>query len=148
MKLLKQKGEEGEAADGMDIGIIVLDKNKETIEYSGANNSLYQIRNNEIAIFKGNRMPIGIHLLYDKPFQNQSIVVKKGDIFYLFTDGYADQFGGPRNKKFRYNQLQSLLLDIHKLTMEEQKIRLIRTINEWKGDNQQVDDIMTLSFKI
>ncbi len=148
MKLLKQKGEEGEAADGMDIGILIIDKKMNIMEFSGANNSLYQIKNNKLLIAKGNRMPIGIYLFYDKPFENQLIELSKGDTFYLFTDGYADQFGGPRNKKFRYNQFQDLLVDIHQLTLEEQKIKLIRTIDEWKGDNQQVDDIMILGFKI
>jgi phosphoserine phosphatase RsbU/P len=148
MKLLKQKGEEGEAADGMDIALIIIDKKRNSIEFAGANNALYCIRHNELIIHKGDRMPIGIHAFFERTFNNFIIECLPGDSFYLFTDGYADQFGGPRNKKFRYNQFNNKLIEIHRLTMEQQKEELVRTMNEWKGNNQQVDDIMILGFKI
>ena len=148
MKLLKQKGEEGEAADGMDIALLILDKKNNSIEFAGANNPLYLVRNEELIIYKGDRMPIGIHILLNRPFENQMIETQLGDTIYLFTDGYADQFGGPRNKKFRYNQFQNKILEIHKLPLEKQKEDLLRTLIDWKGKNQQVDDIMIVGFKI
>jgi phosphoserine phosphatase RsbU/P len=148
MKLLKQKGEEGEAADGMDISLIILDKKNNSIEFAGANSSLYYIRNNELTVCKGDRMPIGIHIFFDRQFENHTYNLMPGDVVYLFTDGYPDQFGGPRNKKFRYNQFQNKLLEVHKLPMEKQKSELLRTMTEWKGVNQQVDDILILGFQI
>jgi phosphoserine phosphatase RsbU/P len=148
MKLLKQKGEEGEAADGMDISLIKICDNGRKIQFSGANNPLYLIRNSELIIYKGDRMPIGIHMHYDKPFTNQEIELQSGDMIYMFTDGYADQFGGAFNKKFRYNQFQDLLIKIHNFPLEKQKDELYRTIINWQGDNFQVDDILILGFKI
>jgi phosphoserine phosphatase RsbU/P len=148
MKLLKQKGEEGEAADGMDISMIILNEKGTQLQFSGANNPLYIIRNNELIIYKGDRMPIGIHLYYEKPFTNLVIDLQAGDMIYLFTDGYADQFGGPYNKKFRYKQFQELLIEINKKSLQEQNDILFRTISDWKGENDQVDDILLLGFRI
>lgn len=148
MKLLKQKGELGEAADGLDISLIFIDEKNNKIQFAGANSPFYIISNEELHIIKGDRMPIGIHLNFEKSFTNHNIEINKGDMIYLFSDGYADQFGGPRNKKFRYKKLQEMLLEIHKLTMDEQKDKLFRTINEWMGDNEQVDDILMLGFKV
>jgi phosphoserine phosphatase RsbU/P len=148
MQLLKQKGEEGEAADGMDISLLIWNREKNRIQFCGANNPLYLIRNNELIIYKGDRMPIGIHLQFEQAFTNQVINVYKNDMIYLFTDGYADQFGGEHNKKFRYKQFQELLLDIHKKPLDEQNEILFRTMNNWKGKNEQVDDILVVGFKI
>jgi sigma-B regulation protein RsbU (phosphoserine phosphatase) len=148
MKLLKQKGEEGEAADGMDISLIKIYDNNRKIQFAGANNPLYLIRNSELIIYKGDRMPIGIHMHYDKPFTNQEIELKSGDMIYMFTDGYADQFGGTYNKKFRYNQFQDILKRIYTMPMEKQKDELYQTITSWQGNNDQVDDILILGFRI
>jgi serine phosphatase RsbU (regulator of sigma subunit) len=148
MNLLKQKGEEGEAADGMDITLIIFDEAKNKLRFAGANNPVYIIRNGELFTHKGDRMPIGIHLKFDKPFTNQDIPLQKGDMIYMFTDGYADQFGGPKNKKFRYKQFQELLLQIHNKPLNKQKEVLSRTIVDWMGDNEQIDDILILGFKV
>jgi len=148
MKLLKQKGEQGEAADGMDISLLLLDKKKMVIEFSGANNPLYIIRNNELDIIKGDRMPIGIHLDFNKSFTDISRDLLPGDVVYMFTDGYAAQFGGPNNKKFRYKNFQDLLMGIYQQPMDKQKSELSRTIADWKGNNFQVDDILILGFTV
>ena len=148
MKLLKQKGEHGEAADGLDISLNIIDEKKNKIQFAGANNPFYIISDGELHIIKGDRMPIGIHLNFNKAFTYHDISIKKGDMIYLFTDGYADQFGGSRNKKFRYKQFQNLLLEIHKMTMTKQKDILSRTITDWMGDNEQVDDILILGFQV
>jgi sigma-B regulation protein RsbU (phosphoserine phosphatase) len=147
-KLLKQKGEAGEAADGMDISVVMLNEKHSSLRFAGANNPFYLIRDEEVTIVKGDRMPIGIHLNFDKSFTDHSLEMRSGDMIYLFTDGYADQFGGPKNKKFRYHQFQELLLAISKLTMDEQKKTLHRTITDWKGKNDQVDDILILGFRV
>lgn len=148
MHLLKQKGEEGEASDGMDISLTMISPDNKKLYFSGANNPLYLIRNDELEIIKGDRMPIGIHLNFKRPFTHNEIDVQKGDIVYLFSDGYADQFGGPRNKKFRYKQFQELIFENHKKPLAEQRDILRRTILDWKGSESQIDDIMVLGFKI
>ncbi len=148
MKLLKQQREDSEAADGMDVSLVIINKKKNQIQFCGANNPLYLIRDNKILVYKGDRMPIGIHFNFDQPFTNHLIDIKKGDIYYLFTDGYADQFGGVHNKKLRYNQFQEILLNIHKKSFREQNQQLIRTLDQWKGNNEQVDDILILGFRI
>ena len=148
MKLLKQKGEEGETADGMDISLVVMDKIGKKLQFAGANNPLYLIRDGELTVLKGDRMPIGIHLNFDQPFTNHDLDFRDGDMIYLFSDGYADQFGGPRNKKFRYRQFQELLLAINKMPLREQKEKLYRTMVDWKGSNDQVDDILIMGFRL
>jgi serine phosphatase RsbU (regulator of sigma subunit) len=148
MHLLKQKGEEGEASDGMDISLTMISADNKKLYFSGANNPLYIVRKGELEILKGDRMPIGIHLNFKRPFTLSEVDVSKGDMIYLFSDGYADQFGGPRDKKFRYKQFQDLLLDIHEKPLDMQQDILKKTILEWKGDNSQVDDILVLGYKI
>ncbi|MBN1598186.1 MAG: response regulator [Bacteroidales bacterium] len=148
MKLLKQKGEEGEAADGMDISLVIIDDNKNILQFAGANNPLYIVSNKELTQYKGYRMPIGIHLKFKEPFTDQHIPVDKEDMIYMFTDGYADQFGGPHNKKFRYKQFQDMLLEIYNHPLGKQNDIIHRRILDWMGDNKQVDDILVLGFRI
>jgi serine phosphatase RsbU (regulator of sigma subunit) len=148
MNLLKHKGEHGEAADGMDISLIILDEKNKKLQFAGANNPFYIISNGELNAIKGDRMPIGIHLNFDKPFTNHNIDIHNDDMIYLFTDGFADQFGGPRNKKFRYRQFQDFLLEIHKMPLDKQNDKLSRKLTDWMGENEQVDDILILGFKI
>jgi phosphoserine phosphatase RsbU/P len=148
MHLLKQKGEEGEASDGMDISLTMISPDNKKLYFAGANNPLYLVRNNNIEIIKGDRMPIGIHLNFQRPFTLIELDVKKGDMVYLFSDGYADQFGGERNKKFRYKSFQDLLLEIHRKPLDQQKTILEKTIIDWKGNHNQVDDILVLGYKI
>ncbi len=148
MNLLKQTGEEGEASDGMDISLTMLNNEGTKLWFAGANNPLYIIRNGELEVIKGDRMPIGIHLNFERPFTNNVIEVKRGDRIYLFSDGYADQFGGKRNKKFRYKQFQELLIEIHEQPFEEQKRILRETFLNWKEGYDQVDDVLVLGYKI
>lgn len=148
MKLLKQKGEEGEASDGMDISLIMIEDNGKKLQFAGANNPLYIIHEGELNVVKGDRMPIGIHLNFNQPFTNHIIDIHSGDMLYMFTDGYADQFGGPHNKKFRYRQYQELLLSLYKWPLNKQKEALDRTMVDWMGKNDQVDDILVLGLRI
>ncbi|MFH2096686.1 MAG: SpoIIE family protein phosphatase, partial [Bacteroidota bacterium] len=108
---LKQTGREGESKDGMDVAAFTLDAGARTIWFAGANNPLYMIRNGEIVETKGSRMPVAIHAVME-PFIRQEILLEKNDTFYVFSDGYADQFGGPKGKKFKYSTFKELLLSI------------------------------------
>jgi len=148
MNSLRQKGEEGEAKDGMDIAMCVIDKSKNIIEFSGAHNPLYIISNGELKKIDGDRMPIGIHGKSDIPFKNHIHKIRKDETYYIFSDGYADQFGGGEGKKFKYKQFQELLINIHTQPMEEQKEILNSSFEEWRGDYTQIDDVLVIGMKI
>ncbi|MCK4663134.1 MAG: SpoIIE family protein phosphatase [Bacteroidales bacterium] len=145
---LHQTGEIGEANDGMDIALITIDKKNNSLEYAGANNSAYLFRNNELTEIFADKMPIGIYSEIETPFSCQKISIQTGDIIYLFTDGYADQFGGSRGRKFLYKNFKKLLKELHHLPMNEQKTRLFKTHRKWKDNNEQVDDILVMGIKI
>ncbi|MFH1320240.1 MAG: tetratricopeptide repeat protein [Bacteroidota bacterium] len=144
--------------DGMDIALCVLDlipkrdtvlnRGTHTLQFSGAMNPLYLIRNNELTEIKGDRMPIGIHHLTIEPFTNNEKQLQKGDTIYIFSDGYADQFGGDKGKKYRYKPFKQLLVSIQDKSMEEQKAILDRTFEEWKGDLEQIDDVCMVGIRI
>lgn len=135
--------------DGMDIAFCVIDKEKKVLEYSGAFNPLYLIRDNKLSEIKGDRFSVGIdmQLIKKQPFRNHSIKLEDGDVIYIFSDGFADQFGGPEGKKYKYRRFRHLLLTIHKLPMKMQHDLLRKSILEWKGDLDQVDDILVIGFK-
>ncbi|MGD0340548.1 MAG: SpoIIE family protein phosphatase [Bacteroidales bacterium] len=145
---LKQKGMTGEARDGMDISLIILDLKAGKLDYAGANNPLYLIRDRKMIRYHADRMPIGIHFITFTPFTNQSIEIKKDDCMYLFSDGYADQFGGPKGKKFMYKPFQDLLLRNHERPMELQKEILDNTFEKWKNDREQVDDVLVIGIHV
>jgi serine phosphatase RsbU (regulator of sigma subunit) len=147
-RALHQKGKRDEAKDGMDIALCVIDRAKNTIQYSGAYNNLYLIRNNELIEYPADKMPIGIFEETDSTFVSNNIDSLPGDIIYMFSDGYADQFGGPDYKKYKSAGLKSFLLKIHKLPLTEQKQNLEREYNDWKGTNVQIDDVLVLGMKI
>ena len=149
---LKQKGEVGGQKDGMDVGLISLrfaDK-KIKLEFAGANNSMYIIRKSDSPVLEEidpDPMPVAIS---DRTgdFTNNVIELQKGDSFYIFTDGYADQFGGPKGKKFKYSQFKQLLLSIQNNTMDEQHDILEKTMSDWKGSLEQIDDILVIGVRV
>lgn len=134
--------------DGMDVALVVIDYDNMKLEYAGAYNHLYYIRDHMLNSIKADRMPVGLSDKAIAPFTNHTIDIQKGDIFYMFTDGYADQFGGPNRKKFRVGNLRELLLDIHEKEMVEQKRALFETFINWKSDQPQVDDVLSIGIKI
>ncbi len=144
---LRQSGEEGEAKDGMDIALCIVDNNTKTLQFAGANNPMYVIKNGELTIYKGDRMPIGIHQNVNLPFTNYELSLEPGDVFYIFSDGFADQFGGDKGKKFKYKPFQQLLLSIHEEEMKVQKMKLERFFDQWKSDYEQVDDVLVIGVK-
>lgn len=145
IKSMKQTGAEGENKDGMDIALFVLNHN--SAEFSGANNPLWVISNNELTEIPGDKQPIGIHSKTGL-FTRNTLSFEKNDCIYIFTDGYADQFGGTAGKKFKYKKLKELLLEIHKNPMDEQKQILEQTIETWKGSLEQIDDILIIGIRI
>ncbi len=148
MKALHQTGDIHENKDGMDIALCVFDLEDMVMEYSGAFNPLYLIHKGELHEIRGDKMPIGINAVVERSFTNHTIKLRKGDLVYLFSDGYADQFGGPDDKKFKYSALKELLLKTHLKPMEAQKKEIERTLLRWKGGYEQVDDILLVGLKI
>lgn len=173
IKALRQTGKEGEAKDGMDIAMVIIEKDGKTIQYSGANNPLYILRGKESPAIEGTRvfegenhvlyemkadkMPIGIYGEEIISFTNNIVELTKGDTLYLFSDGYPDQFGGPKGKKFMSKSFKELLLEIQPKQMHEQCEILDNKIEEWKGypdtveDNdhfEQIDDILVIGVRL
>jgi serine phosphatase RsbU (regulator of sigma subunit) len=145
---LKQKGTTGEARDGMDISLVILDLKAGVLDYAGANNPLYLIRDGKMIKHQADRMPIGIHFINFTPFTNQRIQIRKDDYLYLFSDGYSDQFGGLKGKKFMYKPFQDLLLQNHQKPLQTQKEVLDDTFEKWKGARDQVDDVMVIGIHL
>jgi len=142
---------ESNVQDGMDISLAAISRkslvDSVEVQWSGAFNSLWYIQNGEMKEVPADKQPIG---KTDKPlpFSTHNLKLQKGDTLYLLTDGYADQFGGPKGKKFKYKQLEQLILDNVQLTMDEQKNLLNETIENWRGSLEQVDDILIIGIRI
>jgi serine phosphatase RsbU (regulator of sigma subunit) len=163
IRSLHQKGESGESKDGMDISLCVIDNENMKLQYAGANNHLYIVRKkdaiapgdyrtledgeNVLYEVKADRMPISVSYSMNN-YKNHEIDFQKGDMIYLFSDGYADQFGGPLGKKFSYSSFRKLLLENSSAPLEVQQQKLEANLEEWKGDLGQVDDIMVLGIRL
>ncbi len=133
----------------MDLALCVINRKRMSLEYAGAFNPLYLVRNNEVLVTKADKFPIGASPDGTlSSFTNHKIEIKKGDVIYLFSDGYVDQFGGADSKKFMAKRFRNLLLEHHKLPMNEQKDILISTLKEWMGEEEQVDDILVIGIRI
>ena len=145
---LNKEGDENAVRDGMDIALCAIDYKNMQLDYAGAYNPLYIIRNGEILITKGDKFAIGSFEPGAKHFNTQSISLEKGDVIYVFSDGYADQFGGLKGKKFMYRQFRETLLSIKDLPMDEQRALLDQKIEAWKGSFEQVDDILIIGVRI
>lgn len=145
---LHQTGKEGEAADGMDISFCILHKNRKSLEFSGAYNPLFIIQNGEIKEYKGDRMPIGIYIGEKESFTNFEINVSKGDIIYIFSDGYADQFGGPDGTKYKKANLRKLLSENYDRPMAGQRQIIESEFEKWRGKTDQIDDITIIGLQI
>ena len=148
IKSLHQTGKFDEARDGIEMAICIIDRNKKKLQFSGAFRPLYLIRDNELKEFKGDTMPIGIYEKEDQSFSNTEIQFNPGDMIYLSTDGYIDQFGGTDRKTFRSDNFKRLLVDIHNQPMRKQREALEINFEEWKGGNEQVDDILILGIRM
>ncbi len=137
--------------DGMDLSFCVLHTDEMVIDFAGAFNPLYIIRNNKLIEIKGNRFSVGADTDPEEPLKKEFIShrlkLEKEDMIYIFSDGYADQFGGPEGKKYKYRRFRHLLLTIHKLGLEKQKQYLEDSIEEWRGNFEQIDDILVIGIQ-
>jgi len=132
--------------DGMDIGLCVIDRVRKKVQYAGAFFPLYLIRDGSLIEILADKIIIGMNP-DGNPYTDHELDLVEDDIFYIFSDGYVDQFGGAENKKFMYRRFRYLLLTIHKFPVNDQKAILEENIRTWMGSNEQVDDIMVIGFR-
>jgi len=148
-KLLRQSDAGNTVKDGMDIGLCTYDPATKKLQFAGVFNPAYIISKGELKVIPADKFPIGINVdgVADN-YTNQEIQLHSGDMVYLFSDGYADQFGGPVGKKFKYTRFREGLMKIHALPVDEQKNFLKKEFVEWKGNLEQVDDILVIGMRV
>lgn len=132
--------------DGMDVAVCTVDTGEGTLLYSGANLPLYLVSEGRLLNYRPDKMPVSVHYRMDT-FTLHTISLKKGDTFYMFSDGYADQPGGPRKRKFMSGRLRKLLVEMEGLPLESQRERVESVYLGWKGDNQQIDDVTIIGVR-
>jgi serine phosphatase RsbU (regulator of sigma subunit) len=147
IKSLRQSLEDDKTRNGIEMALCIIDFEMKKLQYAGAFRPLYLIRNKVLSEIKGDFMPIGIYEGEKNPFRNKEIHLQSDDIIYMCSDGYADQIGGPNRKTFRSRQFKELLTAIHQKPLNEQKIILETNYNDWKGDVEQIDDILVMGIK-
>jgi tetratricopeptide (TPR) repeat protein/serine phosphatase RsbU (regulator of sigma subunit) len=135
-------------SDGMDLAMILLNRENLTLHFAGANNPLLIVREGEMISYEGDRMPIGVHIYDEEAFTNQIVNLKKGDKLYMFSDGYVDQFGGKRGRKLMSKNFKNLLLETSQFPLKEQREKLEQFFDKWKGDQKQIDDIVIIGLEI
>jgi ligand-binding sensor domain-containing protein/serine phosphatase RsbU (regulator of sigma subunit) len=153
---LKQSNSENERRDGMDIALCSLNEDNTILEYAGANRPLWIFRKDKSGeeayeMIKANKFPIGgleMENEEKRRFTNHSIPVKKGDMIYIFSDGYADQFGGERGKKFMLGNMQKLVAGLYDKPVKDQERLLHKAFSDWKGNLEQIDDVLVIGFRI
>jgi len=148
MKALNQTGDFTKTKDSIDIGLCLIDYLTGKLQFSGANRPLIMIRNGELTEFKADKMTIGVAPLKENPFTTSFINTLPGDSFYLFSDGYSDQFSEITDKKFKYKHLKRIIHSIDNLPLPKQKEHLWNAFFEWKGSAQQVDDVLVFGFQL
>ncbi len=144
---LNSEDDEFETMDGMDMSVLTFDKTNSKIYFSGAFNSLFFFRNEELQIINADKMPVAYYQKMD-PFALHSMELIKGDSFYIFTDGLIDQFGGIKGKKFLTKRLKEILMNISHLPMAEQHSQINQTFTDWKGNYFQVDDVLMIGLRV
>ncbi len=145
---MNKGAENNTVRDGMDLALCSINREKLDLEFAGANNPLYIIRDKKIIHIKPDKFAIGAFEPGTKKYTNHKVKLERGDVIYIFSDGYADQFGGVKGKKFMYKQFKDLLLSISTLPVQEQRVKLENSIEKWKGTFEQVDDILVIGVKI
>lgn len=153
VKSLGQDDDPKGAQDGMEMGVCCIDYEKEKLEFAGAKNPLYAVYDNELEIIKADKKPIGGRPIFDevdseRSFTNKVLPLKKGMSIYMFSDGYADQKGGPKGKKFFYKPFQNLLVENQALSMKQQSQVLENNILDWMGESEQLDDMLVVGVKL
>jgi len=132
----------------MDMTICAIDFKANKLEFSGANNPLVIVRNGELIEYKGNKQPVGMLMGELMPFTNHVVEIEKGDMIYLFSDGFQDQFGGEQGRKFMKKRFKALLTEISTKSAKEQHDILDNTMTEWIKDTRQIDDILVMGIRV
>jgi serine phosphatase RsbU (regulator of sigma subunit) len=145
---LNQKGSNEESSDGMDISLCCFDFSTNTLAYACANRGIYILRNKELIELKPDKMPVGKHLLEANSFTLHEIQLQPDDIVYTYTDGYPDQFGGPKGKKYNYKKFEEDLKSNDLTSLKEQKELFLKNFDAWKGNLEQVDDMTLIGIRI
>jgi serine phosphatase RsbU (regulator of sigma subunit) len=138
---------EAERKDGMDVALCKMDKDSGKLEFAGANLNAYVFHQGELVEIQGEPQPVGAYKSII-PFQKHSFATEFGDSVYIFTDGYPDQFGGIKHKKFKYRRMRKLLNDLQNKTMPEQEQMVAEVFKRWKGETHQTDDVSFLGIKL
>ena len=139
--------DQNDIKDGMDIALLSIDWENNTLEYAGANNNLYFFSDGQFTEYRADKQPIGKYSV-NRDFTNHKVPFKKGDTVYISTDGYMDQFGGPKSKKFKYAPFIKMLQEIQHLSLTAQKEHINRAFEDWKGDLEQIDDVCVIGVKL
>lgn len=147
MSALQQTGDDDEQKDGIDMALGIIDSETNKLNFAGAFNPAYIVKKNRLVEIQGDKMPVGIAADEEKPFADHYCELDEGDQIYLFTDGFVDQFGGPKGKKFKYQPFRSLILSINSMPIHQQKEKLIDIFNDWKGNLPQLDDVLLLGWR-
>jgi serine phosphatase RsbU (regulator of sigma subunit) len=147
MDALCQTGDENERKDGIDLALCVIDPKTNILSFSGAFNPVYIVRDSKLVEITGDMMPVGVDAVEELCFTSHLYQLNHNDTIYLFTDGFADQFGGPDNRKFKYKPFRNLLCEISGLSMDDQKLTIEKTFNNWKGNLKQLDDVLIFGFR-
>ena len=143
---LHQQGNTKETKDGMDLAFCAIDTKRNTLQFSGAYRPLYHFRDNTLNVYKGARGPIGISFR-EIPFTKKEIKLQPNDTFYMFSDGFVDQIS-PDREKYKSKRFKNLLREIHTLDMQKQKAIMEEELDNWQQDEEQVDDILVVGFKV
>ncbi len=146
MKALCQRGDDHEQKDGLDMALCIIRIDRQRLHFAGAFNPLYILHEGQLDILEGDKMPVGIAPDEEKSFTDHVYELHERDELFLFSDGYADQFGGPHGKKFKYGQFRELVIKIGTLSAHEQKSILEATFNAWKGNLKQLDDVLVVGL--
>lgn len=147
-KSLRQEGKEGEAKDGMDIAFCIIDSDLKNMQFAGAHNPLLIIRNDQIIQYKADDMPIGIHYNEKEFFNTHHIELQPKDKLYIFSDGYPDQFGGKRGRKYMYKRFKQTLVEINRMPMQYQGTELADRFVKWRGRHRQIDDVIVIGMQV
>jgi serine phosphatase RsbU (regulator of sigma subunit) len=145
---LRQTHDEGTAFDGIDMSLCVINGKTKILQYAGAFNSVYIIRNGELIELKADRMPVGIFLNENPSFSEKHIQLKQNDKIYMFTDGFPDQLGGETGKKFLIGRFRELLLSVSNEPMQIQKLKLEQILQKWQDGFEQTDDILVMGYEV
>ncbi|NJL12771.1 MAG: SpoIIE family protein phosphatase [Microscillaceae bacterium] len=144
-KALRQK--ETQNWDGMDIALLRLNRQEKLAHFAGAKNPLVYVQNGQLHVIKGDKFSIGGNFIKDARFKSHTISLQGDEVFYLFSDGFQDQFGGEIGRKFTVGRFHDLLFKLHPFAPQDQQIHLIQSLEAWQQNEEQVDDLLVIGFK-